>query len=350
MKYIYWLFICSTLISCTKHQLPNDPREHFSKSIYLKPTKIIELEKYDILTPVKVVMYKDWYVFRERSNMNNNCVKFLSTDFSKMIMGVNQGNGPLDVVGRFGLEVIEDSLYAIDFNHRKLLTLDVCNDSVSISVKSLNCHVGTTALPIDKEHYLGYAAQDSCMYKLTSLEGKIYSEIDYVPNTSLSEFEYQAQNSVYLNTNFAKSPNSKKFAFGVLNATMFGFGEIINNDSLKLNTFYEYSPMKIANAASYQNDIYSSRISLKNDNITNVVSCVGTDDNVVFAYSGFPINDMEHFGSCLLIYDWDGNPIVRAEIDDNITNLFYDVKKDLLIALSFVPEARLVVYDMKDIE
>lgn len=345
MKYTLFLLVFILLSSCN-NELPQTPPKHFAKSITLAPSKTIELDNYDILSPVFILRYKDWYVFRESKPIDNCYVKFLSTDFTKVVKGVSAGNGPLEIVGRFGVDIIDDSLFIIDHNHRKLLNIEVANDSIDIHVKDLNCQLNSMSMAINKNRFITPTRLDSCQIKITDRQNNTCAELPYLKNISLSNYEFMAQNSIYMNMPIAISPNKSKYAFGVMYANIYGFGRIIG-DSLTCDASYEYSPMKIGRISDIEGD--RLRIAPAIDNTINVVSAIGTKDYAIFVYSGHRLDDKVLYGTCFLLYKWDGIPYLRIDIDTNIAYICFDSERNILAGLSYSPEAKLVEYDLNGI-
>lgn len=342
MKYICIALLLIVVSSCAK-ELPSSPKEHFDVVKKIEPIKVIDLGEYDILRPKILVKYKDWYVFKDLSV--GKCFKFLNIKTHKVIEAIDKGQGPLDIYAFCRLYVIDDSLCVFDYNQKKVLVLDVDADSVKVGKRNTKVQVRPDYF-IDANRFIEAGVKyDSCMYRMINKEGEVISRIPYPENVSLSKYDYQPQNSIYMNTVFAASPDKTKYAFGVMYVQMMGFGEI-KGDSLTLDKVYEYAPISIAELVP--GDGYT-RILPTKDNVSNAITAFGTEEYVFFVYSGSRYDDFETLGTCYLVYKWDGTPYMRLDVDDNVFETVYDKERNVLICLSYAPEAKLVEYDMTGI-
>ena len=123
------------LISCSDNLL-NNPLDYFPKSISLKASKVVDLEKFNILQPCEVVLFKDWLVFSDGYN-KNGVIKCISNDFSKLISGVYLGSGPYDVSDVVRIEVNSDSIYIKELRqsykeYKSLKTIDKTVETIQI--------------------------------------------------------------------------------------------------------------------------------------------------------------------------------------------------------------------------
>ena len=334
-----------TIISCNNKKIPKNPINHFSKSEFVICKNAIDISEYDILFPTTILKYKNWYVFDE-INDNNACIKMLKTDLSKSIKGVQQGNGPFDVIGYFKVDKTTDSLYIIDSNHKRIFNLDVISDSLKLKVIKEDISLNGTGIMLNKNLFLEPTLGDSLMYRLIDLDKNVLAKIFYPQNVCLSKFDYMAQNSIYLNTKFACSPDRTHYAWGILNYSLFGFGTIIKNKSLTLDKMYEYQPIKIRDLV-YHNE--SWHIAPTRDNPIVTIDCIGTEKYAIFLYYGKPYNGETPTSSDLLIYEWGGKPYKHVKLDKQMLIIQYDAEQKLLYGLAYEPEATLVEYDMNTI-
>lgn len=340
MRKIIEVFLLLVVCSCT-NKLPQKPTEHFDEVRVIEPIRTIELEEYDILQPDEFVRYKEWYVFLEIGEGNQ--VKFLNVDSNKVIEGVRVGQGPLEVYGFSTIDVIDDSLCVIGYNQKKILVLDVEEDGLKITSRKTNRLVRPKCF-IDNERYIESGREDSCICRVFDLKGEKLSMLPYPQGVSLSEYECLYQNSIYKNTLYVVSPDKTKYAFGLRYIQMMGFGRIVK-DSLTLDKLYEYAPILIYDFVPGE----SPQIAPAKDNICNIKAVFGTEDYVGFIYSGARYGDFVTFGRSILLYKWDGTPYIRLDVDDNLKYALYDKDRNVIIAISYTPEAKLVEYDMTGI-
>lgn len=345
MKYIL-LLVLAFLCGCST-KVPNNPLDHFDDVVEMKAMRIVDLGEYDILSPRNIVKHDNWFFFRELGD-EMAAVKGLSDDLSKNIKGLRQGNGPFEVVGRTVLCVIDDTVRVIDSNHRRIFSILVDGDSLKVLLAKENCLVNTTSIALEMNRFIQTSRRDSMMYSLVDAETNVVSKVMYPQNVSLNEYNWLAQNSIYMNTVFACSPDKQHYAWGVMYYALFGFGEILDLDSLTLNTVYEYFPMKVQEVVEYEDG--RMRIQMAHDNITSTISCVGTDKYALFLYSGRLVDNNgkldDWYADDILIYKWDGTPFRRLKTDTRMADIQYDAKRNVLFGIAYMPEATLVEYDM----
>ncbi|MBP5365461.1 MAG: hypothetical protein J6Y82_06020 [Bacteroidales bacterium] len=351
MRLVSFVIVVALFLSaCNNKQLSNNPLEHFEIVKELGTKRIIDLGDYDILSPRNIEVCNGWYFFRE-VNSADATVKCISTDLSKNAKGLPQGNGPWEVVGRTVLCVIDDTVRVIDSNHKRIFSVYIVNDSLRISLAKENCLVNTTSIPLSIDRYIEMSRIDSMMYRLVDTQGNTISKVMYPQDVSLNQYNWMAQNSIYMNTEIACSPDKKHYAWGVMYYGLFGFGEITNTDSLSLKTVYEYFPPKIKDLVEHKGD--RLRIVTEDDNITSTISCEGTEKYVLFLYSGKPYNNNgrldDWYADDILIYKWDGTPYKRLKTNKRMASIKYDAERNVLCGIAYAPEAVLVEYDMTGI-
>ncbi|MCR4558460.1 MAG: hypothetical protein K5685_00095 [Bacteroidales bacterium] len=342
MKTIVILFCILFIFSCSnKKILPSNPIEHFTITKKIKPQKVVNLERYNILRPNNCIRFKNWYVLSDYGDKDNH-IKFLSLDFSEVISGVREGNGPFDVVGAFELHLVDDSVFIMDINHKKILTVDVNANQLITKVSSYGNNMWVGCLPITRDRFIDENYSDSSMYQLKDRNNKTIMSIDYPADENLKELSYIAQNSVYFNTKFCVSPDKTKYAFGVSFTGMYGFGTIVNLDSITLDRILPYYSITIQNII----DFGGEKVVPANTSMLNVCSCTSSKDYAIFLFEGNKYGEMNKYGTSILLYTWNGEPYMRLDIDDNVSYVYYDIERNIIVGIAHNPEAQLVEYDM----
>ncbi len=340
-KSVLILLVAGLLLvaGCSNSPL-NNPLSYFNDSVSLSSINVVELEKYNILFPSQVCRYKDWYVFDENKNIGDGSVKFLSMDFRKIVSGVGYGDGPYDVFGRFGIEVVGDSLYVKDFNHRKLLTADCMGDSLKLSVRSMNSILGSGSIFVGDNRVLMISSMDSSFIVLSDSTGEKISCIDFPNVENLSQLDWSYKYQMFVNTAVAVSPSCRNFAWGVTYFPIMGFGRICG-DSISVDKSYDLAPAKY--------EILDKYIICDKDQPVNFVAGVGTDKYAVFIYSGCRYEDATVGGRRMLLYTWDGTPYKRVDLDMDVYCIKYDPERNVIFGLAMNPDPVFVEYDMKGI-
>lgn len=342
-------FIILLLWGCsctTKTNIPDNPMKHFVVSEYITPSRAVDLEKYDILSPFDVIKYKDWIVFQE--NVTNNMITFVSSDFQKHLSCLRQGQGPLEVFQYISTDIIDGQLFVFNSNLRKILKLDILdNDSIDIQLVSSNNKITSCFWNLNRNRFINTSnVMDKFYYKLEDTSENVISSIPYPEDEALPPDDFISLNRLYFNTIFTVSPDKTKYAWGASRIAKYGFGRIID-DSLTLDKLLSYSSVKTLGRDNLGHGF--SVLIFDNSNLMNSIASFSTDKYACFLYSGYAWDCLGKLGSCILVYDWDGTPVKKIDFDENLFTVRFDPKNTLLYGISMNPEATYVEYNLKGI-
>ncbi|MCQ2975508.1 MAG: hypothetical protein MJ211_11970 [Bacteroidales bacterium] len=339
MKRIYYWLILILLVSCSDSKLPKDIISHFTQSKNITANKVVDLERYNILKPWFVYIYNDYYVFEDDKNIDS-VLTFLSFDLKNYSKGLRIGNGPNEVVGIFGIEVIDDTLYVKDSNHHRLLKVDY-QDSLLFSEVSNSSKISMTSRGLNKNRYINVCSfTDSSFLSLVDTNDNIYSKLYFPFDENLQNENFFTKCCMYMNTQLAISPTKDKFAWSVSYFPSFGFGRI-NGDSLICDKSFEYY------SAEYTNNNGRILCNKKSRIISN--SSVGTDNYAVFLYCGNKYEDLDFNCNKLLLYTWNGDPYMILNLDYPLIYVNYDKSRNVFYGISEGEKTLLVEYDMNGI-
>ena len=321
------------------------PNGVFDDSLTINPTKIVDLAKYNVLDAGYCEQYKGWLFFRDEK-ITRNCVKAVSIDFDKTAENLNVGNGPCDVSNYTKFYVNNDSLFLYDANLRKILHIDIVNDSIKANpYHQYNGRTGRL-IPIARQRFLSIDLYDSAFFKIINLDDNPSFRHPYPNDKELENMEYLSQNTIYSNTWFAISPSKDKIAFGVSETGMYGFGRIVNQDSIRFDTIIQYYPIKIGK-------IVNKCVIPDRCNISNVVSAASSEKYVFFLHKGTEYQEYYQsiFSHRILIYTWQGKPykIINFKENPNLTDLHFDTMRNVLYGVGHNPECQYVEIDLKGI-
>ena len=95
-------FITLFLLSCNK--TINNPIQHFEKSQKqeLAPSRIIDLEEFDILKPGLAIRNDDSYMIWDLNN--ENMFHLVNFDSKQVAKGIRKGSGPGEIIAVMGFE------------------------------------------------------------------------------------------------------------------------------------------------------------------------------------------------------------------------------------------------------
>lgn len=329
------------LLACGESKLPQFPPEHFSKSREITSCFTLDLEKFDILKPYTVFRYNNWYVFDDRDFDAH--LKLLSIDQTKVLKGIPEGNGPFEVVGYFNIMNQDGSILVDDVNHRRMIGVDIISDSLAfINIPYLDSSFAHH-YPFGCGKFLELPSYGHTSFIRLRGNGKtVYSSLPMPPDGIISEMNAVNKYSIYLNTKVAVSPDKSKYAWGVNSFPYYGFGRIID-DSLYADKYYFYSTLTIGK-------IWEDLVMPDNEQRINVLAATSSDKYAIFLYSDNIYKDAGKFsGNTILLYSWDGEPILKLLVKERLLFITYDIERKRLIGLTEEPQGLLVEYDMSDI-
>ena len=333
------------LASCSnvEQPLPETPVKHFGKAYKIKARKKADFESLDILKPRELVCNSEWIATIDDGS-RSGCVCLISKDFKRCIRGLQVGQGPKDLSNAARLCVLNDTICVMDFNFRRLMSLNVSADSIYVtSVNAADAIGGWGKTALTGDRYLMPTLADSLFIKLTDDKGNTLSSIGYPDDKVLSEYSYTARNSIYMNTCVAVSPDEKHFAYGVMYAETCGFGNI-DSEKISSTKTYVYSSPQIGHVIEDGKFLIPAKTSR-----VNVISVTGNNDIAIFAYSGEGYKAMASSDN-LLVYKWDGAPKFRLIPDTPVMIIAVDNSRDVLMCIAYTPEAQYVEYDLKAVK
>lgn len=340
MRNIFLLLLF--FITACAPKLPEFPPEHFNKEINIYACKSINLEGYGIFNSYQVIRFKDWYVFDDRDNEAG--IKLLSLDGKRSLGGISQGNGPFDVVGAYEIWCLGDSLVINDYNHRKMLGVDVIEDSLVCRLIPYANNSFHAYFAVNGNRFVECAHPSHPYFcRLKDYQNNIYSVLPMPSDGYISELPQMNQFSLYLNTLFAFSPDKTKYAWAVRHFPYYSFGRIVA-DSLYVDRSLFYDKVKIGN-------IDDDGIAIpSNDNSINVLSATSSDLYAIFLYSDNVYADAIKFsGNCILCYSWDGTPVFMLKTKERLRYINYDNERKRLFGITEDPFGFFVEYDMNGI-
>ncbi len=339
MRNIFLLLLL--FITACAPKLPELPPEHFERTHDITPCLTIDLEDYDIYKPYNVLRYNNWYVFDDQEEKYR--VKFLSLDRTKTLRGISEGNGPFEVVGYIELFLVGDSLYIDDYNHRKMIGVNIIGDSLTFFLKSYVDDNFNPFVVVDGDRFIESAyPTHPYLFRLIDFNAHVYSVAPIPPDGVISDMGEKSQFSLYLNTLLTISPDKRKFAWGARHFPYYGFGRILD-DSLYADNYLFYSKFEVGS-------VYDDLVIPKNESIINVLAAVSSDSYVAFLYSDNQYKDAAIFsGNIILVYDWNGEPVLKLSTKERLRTIFYDRDRKRLIGVTEMPQGLLVEYDMNGI-
>ena len=341
-KRLIYLLILIVLAGCTTNP-KSFPYEVFPDSVTVAPSKVVDLAKHNVLMGWGFIKYKGWLIFRE-PKITHHCIKAVSEDFTKTLEGVNMGNGPCEISQSIQPFIYHDSLFVHDPNLRKILHLDIVNDSIIVSpYKTLSPTFVSIVMPIAEDRFLSAYVIDSALVSIADLNDSVYFRQPYPHDETLQNMESFTQNAEYVNTKFTISPSKDKIAYGCNETGAYGFGRIVTRDSLHFDKLIQYYSIK-----NYH--MVEPYLIPDSTHIQNVTYATSSDKYVFFLHHGGPRWEIFKMieSHRILVYTWDGEPykILTFKENPNLFQINYDPERNILYGIALNPETQYVEIEL----
>lgn len=260
---------------------------------------------------------------------------------------ITKGKGPNEVLYPSRIHICDDHIFAqYDKGKKQLLFFLLAEGQDSIIQFKHKSNVGTEKLetyPINESDIICtgiFQEGRYCLYNIISGRGTISGE--YPEQKELSKLN-RANKSIIYQPTITLKPDKKKFASF---EGMAGYWEIMEINSTAVIKAYSknYYPPKI--------DIVAGQTGFKKDNLYAFHSACCTNNFIYVVYSGRSMNEFgsEYYaGDNLLVYDWNGNPIVNYKLDHSLKIMTFDQKRMQVYGLVTNPvtgEPEIVKYQL----
>ena len=326
----YIIILILTGISCSTdsdHSVLGD----FKKTVEVKLNNS-KIESDDIGQILDMVSFDSLLivneVFREKVFKCYNTI-----DGSLVSNFINTGRGPNEIGFPGIIIAVDDSLFAmLDRNSKQMVYFnknDIGRNFVQMK-KIVNFNESQLVIfqcfPLNDSLFILTGIFDEGQYCIyNSISGKTIFGIDF-PNVENHEGDSNDVKAMANQGEIAIKPDKKKFVSvysnGYFDICSFSEDEIIL-DKRKLYFLSDYKAVEgpFTGAAHYSNSKYAFH------------SVEASDDYIYMIYSGKSrdeAGDAYVAGNNILVYDWDGNPVVNFKVDDYIHRMTLDLKNQIV--------------------
>lgn len=348
MKFIRFtgvLLLLLQMCSCTQEPLSDNPLKSFpSTAVYnLKPTRVIELEAFDVLRPGCVLKTKDGYVVENQSDENLFSSINLSTH--RVIHGVNMGEGPGELISPSSFQKKGDDFLVYDIAKKSIYKVVLGDSLISISEYQ---RFGMEERPF-RINYLssGFVASgffENAWMACFDNKGHISSTLAFPLFEETKSFSEIAMSSLYVSTLVTINPVESRMVCATQKHGVLSFCKIGNNEISEYKQL-KYYPPKVS---SSQNES-SPNIAFSRDNIVGFCGIASDENNVFVLYSGRTYNlhgTLSHHCEHLLVYNWEGEPIKRYVLEKPLYTMNYDVRTKTIYGTGYDPEGVILEYKL----
>ena len=340
---IWTLLLSILLMSCSRTF--SDPLKHFERSPVVKitPSKIINLEEFEILQPFHIIQIDD-SMFVIQDLKSEKIFNLINLSSKKVISGVNKGQGPNEVNSPSCILFRNHKIFIWDAIPKKMSELVHSSDS-NLTIKEF--FTVDTETPIlffinllDSTFIANGIFEDFWLAEMNK-EGEIISTIDYPIRDETKDLPKILLPALFSSVKMANSPDNKKVV------VVTGSQEIISlinrtDSGIKEYKQIKYLPPKIS--------ITPTGIAAFTSDNTKGFGGVDCDDQYIYTiYSGKTYNThptSANYCEHLLVYDWDGNPVKYYKLDIPMWSMIFDRKKNSIYGIAYNPEGVFVEYQL----
>ena len=323
MKLVY-ILISVFFVSCIKSKT-NEPLESFSERVSLEQN-LIDTEDSLLMDPGKMILYDTLLVILE--SRNEYILNFVDIRNGRIIAKCGRrGNGPGEIVAPFSISkgAGNNSINVQDYAKKCVFSFLIDSalanrnylPQVIFDVKKTSLSIYKT-IQINDSIFASSGVFDNKRFAISSVDGTTGSpQIEYPPNPADQNIETQYKALAYQGE-FARNPaNNNTLLFATKAAGLLDIFSVDQSNDMRLikSVHYhypEYTPQKVG-------DGYSSAYS--RDNKQGFVDIYTTSKFIYLLYSGRTFreyNDRMLLSNSLLVYTWDGEPVICYDLKDDV--------------------------------
>jgi hypothetical protein len=293
-----------------------------------------------------------------------------------------------------------DMLY---FENDNSLIIEIYNDEYNLLKVNLNDNSITKLLPVgngpgefvrigisQKTSDSTFLFQDSNsaqLYEMNIITGELIKEYDYAGNRFMKIVkmnDYYIGTGVFNEGMFAVSNNNDSVHYvhhypednidnsKTASKAMAYQGRLLSNETLERVLFcsirfpyfeiFQFDNYKVSSVKKSYIGEFDYTISpdenmvfaaVAKNNREGYVDVDATFQNIYLLYSGRSVadpdietNEQASLSNRILVYDWDGNPVMQYETDVDLTSICVNESKNIIYAVSFNPDPEIVLFKL----
>lgn len=345
MKLFISILIVLSLSACSSKD--DSIFSDFTRTVDLQLLDSLDLEKMEILNP-HYIHYKDSFlIFHSMAGKKKLEFWNLKSDLVTVRNVIGQG---VDEMPRY-VTVDTDhpaSFRFADYRRGRIYEMDLEMLQEDTTTKhslvyELPINEGDTPLRFYEtgNHIFGIGLfSEGRIYSFDKRTNKVMTCMDYPAHESIEPLDQRHKGALFSGTIMAGNQNTLVLAcFGLID-----FYEILSDGGLRLKQERDYSFPKFQTAET------GRTVTFDRDDIY-AISDIDSDERFIYLlYSGKNVREKGNDAyncSHLLVYDWEGNPIVHCLLSKSLYG--FGIGRGILYGLSREVNPIVYVYSLKDI-
>jgi len=344
----YILFFILLLSSCKNQSTKDGIDSYFDRTVSLEYDQVLLSDfiwghPLDLLVTDSVL-----FVYDEKNSSGLFHILNIKNPIEVLSFG-KKGQGANEFIMPFDFQTINDNKIAIfDYMRKSLYMIDlfqVQDQNYNFPIIAKDTIIGTIKmLPSIHNSLVKLGFYDDCMFRLdmNSQHEKKYGEYPY-KDLDEKRIENRMRGMAYQGM-IRLNPNRDKFVFGINRADIIYFYQI-QPEEIILRKLYELTYPK------YKPDVNgeSRSAAIAANNNRTFISIYTSNKYVYALYSGKNMQDsgMKSLeGDVVYIFDWEGNPIKKLNLNIPVTLICVNNENSELYAFSNMPDPMLIKFNL----
>ena len=355
MRYSYIIAICSIVLNVCgcRHSGASSVLSTFNDSHELFSACSIDLERFGIAMPTDMLCYEDWFIIEKRGG--DNTVDLINPETGTSIRCLMTGRGPGEVLIIGSMQLRNDMLHVFDSSRQNYIVLDleatidegkqVIAETTALDTKDEN--TGDIEQPFAlykcKTAYLAAGLYgDGSWFRLLDSSWHSVSTIPMADFNGLDNLSVLEKASLHVTSSFSVRPDGRRGICAMDSGATFSIFSLNHDDIQEINRTIHFTPSLTPSGVS---GLLSPRHNP--DDVRGFCDVDSDQQYVYLLFSGKEFSDFDDpsfLCNHLLVYDWDGNPVRRYELEKSVSSIH--LHDGRIYGTSMYPESRIYVYDL----
>ena len=350
------LLISLSVTCCKRLSEQESVLNEFEIVTALSPVDSTCLDAFDVAMPTGIIAHDNCYIV-EKSD-SDNAVDIINPETKEKIECFRRGRGPNEVMTTGHIQIYNGDLYLFDITRQILYSLDLektirdkrqsIDDRISIQSNFSENIDGRLFSVYKTENYIITAAlfSDGTWYGALDNDGNIKGRVPVENFKSTEALSTLERSSLFISSRFSIRPDGKAGICTAPCGCIFSIFDAKTDDiqEIRRRVFFEpkVSPSNVENMISPRHSP---------DEVRGFCDVDSDQQYIYLLFSGKELSDFDDpsfLCNHLLVYDWDGNPVRRYELEKAIHSIY--LKDGRIYGCSMHPESRIYVYELAGTE
>lgn len=323
--YLTFLFVLSCYCSSCIRNKQMTIESDFTISTKLIAKDSINLEEKGLLLPYAIWNFDSCFVFGNIRSENH--ISILNKKTNKVTNTAYVGNGPNEIIQLIHVGTNRNQFLFADRVKAKIYELELSEDYLHKEIYQFPdtfTHKLFSLTELDEEHFIGTGAFEKGRFVIYNKKDNSYKFTGKYPEDESTSLLTPSQTyMMYSGTLIGKNPSNNKFI--AVKAGVMEFYTILKNNDLKL-TMKRYYHFPLFNIVGDR-----GLVVYKKENVNGFQSLSYDSSYIYLLYCNSTKADKgadAFCGNIILVYDWDGNPIKRYDLEHYLRSI--DMKNNTL--------------------